>query len=76
MIIHVPNLSKKKVIIDSFVELVDIFPTLVDLTQISAPLLTCPKDAKMNICTEGESLLPVMLQAISAQVIYLKYILG
>ncbi|KAF7285331.1 hypothetical protein GWI33_011123 [Rhynchophorus ferrugineus] len=67
LIIHVPNLSKRKVTIESFVELVDIFPTLVDLTQVSAPLVKCPKNIKINTCTEGRSLLPIMLQTISSQ---------
>ncbi|XP_050303881.1 iduronate 2-sulfatase [Anthonomus grandis grandis] len=61
LIIHVPNLSEKRINVDSLTELVDIFPTLVDLTRVSEPLLRCPKSAILNVCTEGKSLLPVML---------------
>lgn len=68
MVIHVPNLSKTQIAVNSLAELVDIFPTLVDLTQVSDPLQRCYVDEKVDLCTEGESLLPVMIEALEKQV--------
>ena len=43
----------------SFVEFVDIFPTLADLAGIPVPPL-CPEDSsKVALCTEGVSLRPI-----------------
>lgn len=67
LIIHVPKLSHNKVVIHALTELVDLFPTLVDLTQVAEPLTKCPKNIKLNTCTEGRSLLPVMLEAVEKQ---------
>lgn len=63
LIIHVPGLSEAPIILDGLVELVDLFPTLVDLTQISEPLKTCSQDnpERNIICTEGRSLVPLMV---------------
>ncbi|KAK7865418.1 hypothetical protein R5R35_012785 [Gryllus longicercus] len=42
-------------------ELVDIFPTLVELTNLSQSLPLCPENSKkIKLCTEGISLLPVI----------------
>lgn len=68
LVIHVPNLSKTQIAVNSLVELVDIFPTLVDLTQVSDPMPRCSVDEKVDLCTEGESLLPVMIEALEKQV--------
>ncbi|CAG9762856.1 unnamed protein product [Ceutorhynchus assimilis] len=63
LIIYVPHLSDRVIVVDSLVELVDLFPTLVDLTQISGPLEQCALGEVMDVCTEGQSLLPVMIGA-------------
>lgn len=67
LIIHVPNLSKNRIAVEALAELVDIFPTLVDLTQVSEPLTKCPRKKEMMVCTEGESLMSVMLEALEKQ---------
>lgn len=59
LIIHVPKLSNKKVVIENIVELVDLFPTLVDLASISKPIPQC-KSKNNILCTEGKSLAPLM----------------
>ncbi|XP_042855305.1 iduronate 2-sulfatase-like [Penaeus japonicus] len=47
---------------NGLVELVDLFPTLVDLAGISA-LFPCPDDSrKIKVCTEGSSLSPLIKQ--------------
>lgn len=59
--IHVPKLNKNKIIIDNLVELVDLFPTLVDLTGVNSSIVRCPKNIpQTKVCTEGTSLVPVM----------------
>lgn len=70
LIIHVPEFSESAVVLDSLVELVDLFPTLVDLTKVSRPIKTCPKknSAQNIICTEGRSLVPLMTKSIGKQV--------
>ncbi|XP_072386181.1 iduronate 2-sulfatase isoform X2 [Diabrotica undecimpunctata] len=62
LLIHVPGLSTTEVIVEKPVELVDIFPTLVDLTQVSSSLKTCPEKASELLCTEGKSLVPFMVK--------------
>lgn len=59
-ILHAPALSKKKVVIEDVVELVDLFPTLVDVTKISKPIKKCKK-RKLLLCTEGKSLMPLII---------------
>lgn len=45
---------------DGLVELVDLFPTLVDMAGLPV-LSSCPEDSKdVDVCTEGTSLLPVL----------------
>nr|CAI5843201.1 unnamed protein product [Callosobruchus analis] len=60
LIIHIPGLSSGEVISDALVELVDIFPTLVDLTQVAEALPLCSKHDNRHACTEGRSLAPYM----------------
>ncbi|ENN74397.1 hypothetical protein D910_12210, partial [Dendroctonus ponderosae] len=67
LIIHVPHLSSHQVAVKSLVELVDIFPTLVDLTQVGSALQRCPETKQLTTCTEGESLVPVMIEALEKQ---------
>lgn len=68
-IIHVPRLSYSEVISNELVELVDLFPTLVDLTQISDTLEICSKnDTNSKLCTEGRSLVPLMISSLHRKV--------
>ncbi|CAG9819697.1 unnamed protein product [Phaedon cochleariae] len=69
LIIHVPGLSKRQILSENLVELVDLFPTLVDLSQVSGPLKVCPKNNLNNIiCTEGKSLAPLMFDLAEGKV--------
>ena len=64
MIIHIPAVTNNRAlgVSDRLVELVDLFPTLVELAGFP-PLTKCPagyKESKgVNLCTEGTSLLPL-----------------
>ncbi|KAL1516577.1 hypothetical protein ABEB36_000475 [Hypothenemus hampei] len=52
LIIHVPHMTQKRV--HSLVELVDLFPTQVDLADVSKPLKICPRNVtQLDTCTEG-----------------------
>lgn len=56
-IIHVPHLTYSQIISTELIELVDLFPSLVDLTQVSKSLPTCSIDgSNSKLCTEGKSL--------------------
>jgi iduronate 2-sulfatase len=62
LLIHVPGLSRAEVFVDQFVELVDLFPTLVDLTQAAPALEICARDGhNSKLCTEGRSLVPILV---------------
>ncbi|EFA00827.1 iduronate 2-sulfatase [Tribolium castaneum] len=62
LIVHVPGLSNAEIRITQLVELVDLFPTLVDLTQVAPALEVCTKNGSNSIlCTEGQSLVPIMV---------------
>lgn len=63
LIIHIPEMNTKSVTLDDLVELVDLFPTLVDLTQVSHSLKTCENNKTAQLCTEGKSLVPMMYRA-------------
>lgn len=69
LLIHVPQLNTESVIIHNLVELVDLFPTLVDLTQVSDSLETCEGD-QTELCTEGKSLVPLMYSSAKQEVIH------
>lgn len=56
-------MNTESVILDDLVELVDVFPTLVDLTQVSDSLKSCDKDKITQLCTEGKSIVPMMYRA-------------
>lgn len=61
LIIYVPDFSTDNIRIVTPVELVDIFPTLVDLTQVGQNLQPCNKNkSNWKLCTEGKSLVPLM----------------
>lgn len=68
LLISVPHLSEKKIVCDNLVELVDIFPTLVDLTQVAEPLKICSNQTSLLVCTEGLSLVPTMIDNIQNKV--------
>lgn len=63
LVIHIPGMNTESVILDDLVELVDLFPTLVDLTQVSPSLKTCDTVKNTRLCTEGKSLVPMMYNA-------------
>ncbi|XP_018572452.1 iduronate 2-sulfatase [Anoplophora glabripennis] len=67
LLIRVPHLTEKKIVCDNLVELVDIFPTLVDLTQVAQPLKVCSNDTSI-VCTEGLSLVPIMIKNIQNKI--------
>ncbi|CAH0382760.1 unnamed protein product [Bemisia tabaci] len=53
--------------VDELIELVDIFPTLVDLVGLK-PLPLCPVDSRtVELCSEGISLVPLINQYTSHQ---------
>ncbi|KAK9875806.1 hypothetical protein WA026_009593 [Henosepilachna vigintioctopunctata] len=65
LIIHVPHLSEREVIIEQLTELVDLFPTLVDLTQVAHAIPLCDeKGTNKKLCTEGKSMVPLMTNAV------------
>ncbi|KAJ8911048.1 hypothetical protein NQ315_004695, partial [Exocentrus adspersus] len=68
LLIHVPRLSKRRIIIEDLVELVDIFPTVVDLTQVAKSLPVCEKQHISLVCTEGSSLVSVMVDKLQSRV--------
>lgn len=57
LIFHIPTLTPKA--IEAPVELIDIFPTLVDITGIKRDIPQCNKK-NMDLCFDGKSLLPLM----------------
>ncbi|XP_022902900.1 iduronate 2-sulfatase [Onthophagus taurus] len=70
LIIQVPGMTQTMIVLDDLVELVDLFPTLVDLTQITSSLEPCPRicedsTSKLSLtCTEGRSLVPIMVSSL------------
>lgn len=71
---NIHNLLKKQIIIDSIVELVDIFPTIADLANISIPICLNEKNflRAETICSEGISLVPLVKAALNEEVIVIK----
>ncbi|XP_043257543.1 iduronate 2-sulfatase [Colletes gigas] len=63
------NLFKNRIIIDSIVELVDIFPTIADLANISIPICSSEKNVPRTeiTCSEGISLMPLVKTALKEQ---------
>lgn len=56
---------QSKSFVNELVELVDLFPTLVDLSHISPSLETCKVNTPNSIlCTEGRSLFPLMMSKV------------
>jgi len=56
---HLKPDKKKYKIAKELVELVDIFPTLCDLTGLPVPLI-CEPNSSQIVCSEGISLKPIM----------------
>ena len=58
--VSAPGLTDKGIQSEALTEFVDLFPTLVELTGLpNVPL--CPKDSrKVQVCTEGISMVPLM----------------
>ncbi|XP_025830062.1 iduronate 2-sulfatase isoform X2 [Agrilus planipennis] len=67
LIIRVPKLNEGHIISHELVELVDLFPTLVHLSGLSSGMQTCPKDKTVKLCTEGKSLVPLMVSLAHGQ---------
>lgn len=53
--------ENKNFVSNNLVELVDIFPTLCELANISVPPLCGSIPSPLKLCTEGESLVPLLL---------------
>lgn len=73
LIIHVPGVTNLQSVSKEIVELVDLFPTLVDLTELTNPLEVClTGNVNLKLCTEGKSLMPLINPHLSDK-IYTKY---
>ena len=60
MLIRIPGLTDGGVVTEQLTEFVDLFPTLVEAAGLT-PMEQCPKhSAKIALCTEGTSLLPLI----------------
>ncbi|XP_033186851.1 iduronate 2-sulfatase isoform X2 [Bombus vancouverensis nearcticus] len=68
---NVNNSSKgNQIFIDSIVELVDIFPTIADLANISIPI--CSNESMQITCSEGITFIPLIRAALKNEVILWK----
>lgn len=75
-ILHVPGLTdsirlqhKEYLSSSALVELVDIFPTLVELTGLPVVPPLCPVNSSLlQLCTEGISVVPVVEDAVLRKV--------
>ena len=58
--VRVPGVTDNGVVTERLTEYVDLFPTLAEAARLpQVPL--CPEDSsKLDVCTEGVSLLPLM----------------
>lgn len=64
----VNNSSKgNQIFIDSIVELVDIFPTIADLANISIPI--CSSESMQITCSEGITFIPLIRAALKDEVL-------
>ncbi|ELT96484.1 hypothetical protein CAPTEDRAFT_216014 [Capitella teleta] len=60
MLLKIPGVTKPNSRTRHFVEIVDIFPTLVDAAQLP-PVPLCPEESRgWGLCTEGVSFLPLL----------------
>ena len=58
--IRVPGVTDKGMITKSFVELIDIFPSLTDLAGIPTPPMCTENSPKSIACVEGSSVAPLL----------------
>ncbi|XP_065844217.1 iduronate 2-sulfatase-like [Oscarella lobularis] len=60
-LLHVPGVTDKGMRSDALVELIDIFPTLADVTGLPMPQV-CPESKKPGLltCVEGSSVAPLL----------------
>lgn len=65
---HIPKLTQTFHSTNNLVELVDLFPTLVDITQVSKSLPRCPQNKTIQLCTEGRSLVPLIVSTVQQKV--------
>lgn len=64
----VNNSSKRnQIFIDSIVELVDIFPTIADLANISIPI--CSTESMQITCSEGITFIPLIRATLKDEVL-------
>ena len=57
MILKIPGFSPSETVVEEFVELVDVFPTLADVVGLN-PVALCPENSTfIKVCTEGRSIL-------------------
>ncbi|CAK9833681.1 Iduronate 2-sulfatase [Anthophora retusa] len=61
------NISNNHVIIDSIVELVDIFPTVADLANITIPICSNKNARIETTCSEGITLMPLITAALKKE---------
>jgi iduronate 2-sulfatase len=79
-ILHVPGLTDSVILrhneylsSNALVELVDIFPTLVELAGLPVSPPLCPVNSSLvQLCTEGISVVPVIQDAVFRKVSWLK----
>ena len=58
--LHIPGLTDSGLKTEMLVELVDLFPTLVEAAGFT-PLETCPENSHdIKLCSEGSSLMPLI----------------
>lgn len=77
-ILYVPGLTdsvhlqhKEYLSSSALVELVDVFPTLVELAGLPVVLPLCPVNSSLvKLCTEGISVVPVIQDAVFRRVSY------
>ena len=57
MILRIPGFTTSETVVEEFVELVDVFPTLADVVGLD-PVALCPENSTfIKVCTEGRSIL-------------------
>ena len=68
LMLRVPGSTEEGSSTDELVELVDLFPTLVDAAGLPALELCSEKDSrKTKLCTEGSSLMPLVEEGESSE---------
>ena len=84
LMVRVPGLTDSGVVSESVVEVLDLFPTLVEATGLP-PVSACPRDSStVRLCVQGRSLLPLVanpkrklheaaLSQITATLSYMRY---